>query len=402
MLIMLRRKVSYRLYPSQKQARVLERWRRLHCELYNAGLQERIEAWKKAHQSISYFDQQNQLPQIKQERPELVPLGAHALQHTLKRLDRAFAGFFRRVKAGQNPGFPRFKSSRRFAGFAYPDRCGWKLVLGKGRKHHLQIGSGVHAMTIRIRGMHRFGADAKPNDVTLSKHGDNWTASVTLRVAPEACARQRTANRDRGLDFGVNDWATFDDGSAIANPRHLRSQLVALAKIQRARARKKRGSLRYRRLSRALARTHERISNRRKDFVHKQTSALVAECRTLATEKLALANMSRSAKGTLEKPGARVRQKAGLNREILSVALGLAHGMLAYKAAEAGTHLHLVDTRKIKPSQRCARCWAIVKKNLADRVHRCGCGHEAQRDQNAAAVCLVDAFAPGTGAAARG
>jgi putative transposase len=112
--------------------------------------------------------------------------------------------------------------------------------------------------------------------------------------------------------------------------------------------------------------------------------------------------MSRSAKGTVETLGRQVRQKAGLNREILSAAFGMAHQMLSYKAAEAGTRLHLANTRQLKPSQRCSGCWEIVPKTLAQRVHVCPhCGLTMQRDQNSALVVLIDAYTPGTGVAAR-
>ena len=95
-------------------------------------------------------------------------------------------------------------------------------------------------------------------------------------------------------------------------------------------------------------------------------------------------------------------QKAGLNREILSAGLGMAHQMLAYKAVEAGTRLHMSNTRQLKPSQRCSGCWEIVPKTLAQRVHVCPhCGHTMQRDQNSALVALIDAHTPGTGVAAR-
>ncbi|MDE2253879.1 MAG: transposase, partial [Betaproteobacteria bacterium] len=115
---MQRRKVTFKLDPNAAQAARLEAWTRLHCELYNAALEERIDAWRKAGKSISYYEQQNVLPQIKADRLEFVELGSHALQQTLRRLDLAFQAFFRRVKAGQTPGFPRFKSAKRFSGFA--------------------------------------------------------------------------------------------------------------------------------------------------------------------------------------------------------------------------------------------------------------------------------------------
>jgi len=133
---------------------------------------------------------------------------------------------------------------------------------------------------------------------------------------------------------------------------------------------------------------------------------MVQQCAVLATEQLTPKNMSRSAKGTVEAPGRRARQKAGLNREILSAAFGLARQMLAYKAEETGTRLHLSNTRQLKPSQRCSACWEIAPKTLADRMHVCPhCGHVMQRDQNSAAVAPIDAFqtqdTPGTGVAAR-
>lgn len=128
-------------------------------------------------------------------------------------------------------------------------------------------------------------------------------------------------------------------------------------------------------------------------------------CALIATEELQPKNMSRSAKGTADKPGRRVRQKAGLNREILSAGFGMAHQMLQYKAAEAGTRLHLAKTCQLKPSQRCSGCWAIVPKALSERMHRCACGCVLPRDQNSARVVLLDAWTPqhtpGTGETAR-
>ncbi|OYV28556.1 MAG: transposase [Thiomonas sp. 20-64-9] len=399
---MQRRKVTLKLYPNAAQTARLEAWTRLHCELYNAALEERIDAWRKAKKSIGYYEQQNVLPQIKMDRPEFVELGSHTLQQTLRRLDLAFQSFFRRVKAGQTPGFPRFQSAKRFSGFAYPDPAGWKLMQHGSRGATLRLGSGEFAMSIRARGQHRFGAEAKPNDITLTRRNGQWFVSVTLRVQDEACARQRTDNQRRGVDFGINDWATFDDGQTIANPRWMREELPHLAALQRQRARKLRGSIRYKRLSVDIARLHDRIGNLRRDFVHKQTTQMVQQCAVLATEQLAPKNMSRSAKGTVGAPGRRVRQKAGLNREILSAAFGMAHQMLAYKAEEAGTRLHLSNTRQLKPSQRCSKCWEVVPKTLADRMHVCPhCGHVMQRDQNSALVVLIDANTPGTGVAAR-
>jgi len=396
------RKVTFKLYPNAREAERLTGWIRLHCELYNAALEERIDAYRKHGTSISYYDQQNMLPAIKADRPEFVELGSHALQQTLRKLDLAFQAFFRRVKAGQTPGFPRFKASKRFSGFCYPDPAGWKLTQHGARGATLRIGSGKDAMTIRARGQHRFGDGAKPNDLTITRKNGEWFASVTLRVSEDACARARTGDAHRGVDFGLNDWATFDNGERIANPRFVRNEMPRMAELQRQQARKKRGSIRYKRIGAQVAKLHERIGNLRRDFLHQKTTRMVKACAVLATEELRTQNMSRSAKGTQDKPGRMVKQKAGLNREILSAGLSMAHQMLAYKAVEAGTRLHVSNTRQVKPSQRCAACWEIVPKTLAQRTHVCThCGHTAQRDQNAASVVLIDAHTPGTGVAAR-
>jgi putative transposase len=397
-----RRKVTLKLYPNATQVERLTGWIRLHCELYNGALEERISAYQKAGKSISYYDQQNVLPEIKAARPEFVELGSHALQQTLRKLDLAFQAFFRRVKAGQTPGFPRFKASKRFSGFSYPDPAGWKLMQTGTRGATIRLGSGKDAMSIRARGRHRFGESAKPNDVTIVRKNGEWFASVTLRVSDASCARARIGDDHRGVDFGITAWATFDNGETIVNPRFVRNELPRMADLLQQQARKKRGSIHYKRLGWQVAKLHERIGNLRREFLHQTTSRMVASCAVLATEELRTRNMSRSAKGTQDKPGRMVKQKAGLNREILSAGLSMAHNMLAYKAVEAGTRLHVSNTRHLKPSQRCAACWEIVPKTLAQRVHVCPhCGHTAQRDQNAASVVLIDAHTPGTGVAAR-
>ena len=258
------------------------------------------------------------------------------------------------------------------------------MQLGK-RAATLRIGSGESAMTLRARGRHRFGERAKPNDLSITRRNGAWYASVTLRAPQAACARERTDQQHRGVDFGITDWATFDDGTTIANPRWRRNELPKLAHLQRERARKHKGSVRYQRLGEDAARVHERIANLRREFAHQETSRLVRTCALIATEALALKNMSASARGTVDEPGRRVRQKSGLNREILWAGLGMAHQMLAYKVAETGTRLHWSNTRPLKPSQRCAACWEIVPKTLAERVHVCPkCGHTMRRDQNSA------------------
>jgi putative transposase len=174
-----------------------------------------------------------------------------------------------------------------------------------------------------------------------------------------------------------------------------------MAHLQRQQAGKKRGSIRYELLGKQVAELHERIGHMRRVFLRKKRTILMQSCAVIATEELRTQNMSRSVKGTLDKPRRMVKQKAGLHREILSAGLSMAHQMLAYKAVESGTRVHVSNTRQLKASQRCALCWEIVP-TLAQRVHvYTHCGHTAQRDENSASVVLIDAPTPGTGAVAR-
>ena len=108
-------------------------------------------------------------------------------------------------------------------------------------------------MSIRARGQHRFGDGAKPNDLTITRKNGAWFASVTLRVSEDACARARTGEEHRGVDFGLTDWATFDNGETIDNPRFVRNEMPHMADLQRQQARKKRGSIRYQRLGKQVA-----------------------------------------------------------------------------------------------------------------------------------------------------
>ena len=153
-------------------------------------------------------------------------------------------------------------------------------------------------------------------------------------------------------------------------------------------ARKKRGSRRRKQAVRIVAGIHRRTANARRDFLHKASAKLVAHTDLIVTETLAVANMTRSAKGTVEKPGSNVAQKAGLNREILATAPSAFLAMLRYKAEEAGSHFVEISARKVKPSQTCSGCGRRRKKQLSERRHVCECGCNLSRDENAARVNL--------------
>jgi putative transposase len=367
--------VRYKLYPNRSQLEALERWNGLHCDLYNACLEQRRRAWAKGKR-ITYYDQQNELPRLKAEFPEYIPLGAHALQETVRRVDRAFQAFFRRVQRGEKPGFPRYKSRRSFVGFCYPDKAGWRFEPGPKGKHGVLHLSNLGA--IKARGKPRQWGE--PRRLTLTRTSRGWYATITIRCQPVRISGSEAV----GMDLGVEAVATLSDGTVIENPRFLKRAEVKLNRLQRRLSRQKRFGSNWKRTKEQIARLHQKIANQREDFQHKLTAWLVSRYGLIATEGLRIKNM-------VAKGGSR---KAGLNRAMLDVGMRGILQKLAYKAEEAGTRLVEVPTARVKPSQTCPVCLRQERKTLAQRVHRCPCGCEMPRDQASARVMLRWALNP--------
>lgn len=383
------RKTTYRLYPTPKQAAALAQLLCSHQQLYNAALEERISAWAKARKSISYADQCKSLTQLRTELPEWALANCSSQQMTLRRLNKAFAAFFRRVKAGQEPGFPRFKSLARFPGFSFKGHGdGWRFTPGADWRHGTLRLSGVGQ--IRARGQARQGGEIRSSDL-LHKDGC-WYLSLTLAVAqPE---RERTGNAAMAYDWGVETFLSgithAGDRVNIDNPRWWQQAKGEIVALQQAVSRKANTrSNRRRKTVRRLAAARAKVARKRLDWAHQQTAALAGKYALVATEELTLKNMTRSAKGTAEEPGRQVAQKAGLNREILDTAPGLFTSLLRYKVLETGGEWVDAPTRQLKPSQRCPSCWRVEKKTLSQRVHDCAhCGHKESRDTASTRVVL--------------
>lgn len=383
------RKTTYRLYPTPKQAAALSELLRSHQQLYNAALEERISAWSKAGKSISYADQCKSLTLLRRELPEWTQANCSSQQMTLRRLNKAFAAFFSRVKAGQEPGFPRFKSLARFPGFSFKGHGdGWRFTPEDHWKHGSLRLSGVGQ--IRARGQARQGGEIRASDL-LHRDG-RWYLSLTVAVAQPV--RERTGHGALAYDWGVESFlsgVTHDDEAfQLDNPRWWQQAKDEIVALQQAVSRKpNKRSNRRRKAVRRLAAARAKVARRRMNWAHQQSAQLADRFALVATEELALKNMTRSAKGTAEEPGRQVAQKAGLNREILDTAPGLFTSLLRYKVMETGGEWVQAPTKQLKPSQRCPNCWRVEKKKLSQRVHACAhCGHEEPRDTASARVVL--------------
>lgn len=384
------RKATYRLYPTPKQAGALVDLLRSHQQLYNAALEERIDCYRKTGKSLNFAAQCKSLTQLRAELPEWASAAnCSSQQMTLRRLDKAFAAFFRRAKAGQAPGFPRFKSLARFPGFSFKSHGdGWRFTPGEDWRHGSLRLSGVGQ--ISFRGRARQGGDIRASEI-LHRDG-KWYLSLTLDIGkPE---RERTENGAMAFDWGVETFLSGvnHDGDVIRieNPRWWQNEKARIISLQQAVSRKRnKRSNRRRKAVRKLAQARAQTARRRLDWMHKTSANLARRFALVATEELQVARMTRSAAGTEDEPGKNVAQKAGLNREILDTAPALFTSLIRCKVLETGGQWVDAPTRKLKPSQRCPHCWNVQKKSLSDREHSCAeCGHTEPRDVASARVVL--------------
>ncbi len=358
---MLERKTfKYRLYVTRAQAAALVTTLDRCRELYNAALQERRDAYRMAHTSLTFAHQSAELPAVKAARPEYRDVFSQVLQDTLHRLDRAFVAFFRRVKAGETPGYPRFQGQHRYDSFTYPQYGhGATLTYRGGRWGTLTLSK---LGTLKVR-MHRPVAGTIKT-VTIRRDSEQWYVCFSCMVDSAPLPASDTAT---GIDLGLLHFATLADGSTIDHPRPLRGALKKLATAQQHLSRCQRGSRRRARAKRTVARLHRQVRNQRADLCHKAARSLVNAYGTIVFEDLKVRNLMHNHR---------------LAFSINDAGWGQFVQCCVVKAASAGRQVLLVDPRYT--SQTCSGCGAVAKKALSIRWHSCPCGTELDRDHNAA------------------
>lgn len=324
-------------------------------ELYNGAVQERRDAYRVSRTSLNYYDQANQLPDIKQVRTDIADVYSQVLQDTLRRVQKAFDNFFRRVKAGEQPGYPRFRGRDRYDSFTFP-QSGWKL---DGRKLTLsRIGSCRLILSRPIEG--------KIKTVTIKREADGWYVSFSVECDARTDILQ--TGQSVGVDVGLENFATLSTGATIANPQHLRHAEQRLKAAQRNASRKKRSSQNRRKAVRLLQKQHLKVKRQRLDFCHKTALSLLRQFDVVAVEDLNIKGMVKN---------------HHLAKRISDAAWGTFLHTLDCKAAEAGKRV--VKVPAAYTSQDCSACGARVRKTLATRRHACvSCGLVLHRDHNAA------------------
>ena len=338
--------------PSKIAQTNFEQTLNLCRDLYNAALQERRDAYKLNRISLNYYDQANQLKEIKQTNPEYKEIHSQVLQDVLKRLDKSFKAFYSRAKKGQ-AGFPRFKSQNRFDSFCFPQSgfslTGNKLTLSK-------IGTVKLKLSCQIIG--------KVKTLTIKWECGKWFAIFTVETKAEPLEK---TGQVVGIDVGISAFATLSDRTQIDNFKYYESTQKKLRVAQRRVARRKKGSNQRRKAVLQLKKIHQKIRNQRNDFQHKVSTYLVNQYDLIAIERLSVLGMS----------------KGILSKQMNDIAIGNFFQKLKYKAECAGKTL--IEVAAAFTSQDCSSCGNRVKKDLSVRVHHClQCGLILDRDLNAA------------------
>jgi putative transposase len=343
------------LLPSKKQharlAEILESQR----QLYNAAKQEREDCYRKTGKGRSYMDQCKAITELRQE-PEFSNIPANMQRWTLKRCDNAYQAFFRRIKAGEKPGFPRYKGKQRWNSFGFAEFSG--IIMRDRRVHFKGLPS-----SIRIH-QHRSLPEGKILSCVFTRDAKGWSVSLQMRIAARPLP---VTGKQIGIDVGLKELAVLSTSEALPNPRIAKRTERELRRRSRALSRCERGSNRRRKVKMAVTRWHARIQNARNTYLHQVSAKLVRENDLIAMEKL---NIKAMGKGLFSK-------------SIYDASWSKLKEMIAYKAESAGRQFIEVDPKNT--TQACSGCGVIVPKTLKERWHSCPhCGLELDRDHNAA------------------
>jgi len=359
-----------RLFPTSAQRTSLERVLELCRWVYNDTLAARKNAYEQEGKSLGLYDTNKLLTQWKADKPALKAVHSQVLQNVQERVDLAFKAFFRRVKAGEEPGYPRFKGKGLYDSFTFK-QSGFKLVGDR------LVISKVGDVPIK---MHRpICADIKTLTIQRDSIG-NWYACFSC--APKGFPEDKhlpTNHNVVGIDLGLTTFAYFSNGQTIERQRWMKQDAADIARLQRKKERFAKGSAERRKVIKALCHAYERAANRRNNFAHQESRKLVNEYQFIAFEKLDIKDIQSNGNKTV-------------NRGIADVAWGQFVQFTTYKAANAGRGVALVNPRGT--TQECFGCGSIVPKDLSVRIHDCpNCGIKISRDLNAALNILARGLA---------
>jgi len=377
---------QYRIYPTKKQVRVLTTWLGLCCNIYNAALQERRDAYRMAGVSLSYAHQCAELPGCKEVCPELAEVSSQVLQDAVKRVDRAFDDFFRRLAEGQKAGYPRFRSRFRYDSLTFKQyQNSFDVQSGKKHKGTLILSKIGHVKMV----MHRPLGGTPKTAIVKRTPTDKWFVSISVEIGEpgeetketqetepgkDLSERWPASEEEVGIDVGLSIFAYLSTGEQIENPRFFRAEEAALARAQRKLSQAAKGSKKREQRRKVVARVHKRIKRRRKDFIEQETCKLIKRFGFLAVEALTVRNMIKNPK---------------LSKSIVDAAWSAFTQTLLAKAEEA--ERTVVRVNPAYTSQTCSACGHRQPMPLSVRVYECPiCELVIHRDHNGSNNILAE------------
>jgi putative transposase len=358
---LIRKAFKYRLYPTKQQEQAMAEMLETHRRLYNRSLAERKTAWEERRESVSYGQQSVHLKDERTTNPFLACTNFSSCQATLRRLDRAFQAFFRRVTAGETPGYPRFKGHTRFDTVEFPS-------YGDGCKLENSLVYFQHIGRVKIK-LHR-PVEGTIKTISFKREADGWHVVCSCELSDTEVAPSPLPAT--GIDLGLKVFLVTADDKRVPPPHYYRKAQAALRRAQRAVARKQKGSNRRKKAVERLAKQHLHVANQRRDFHHTEARKLVGRYGMIAHEALNVQGIARSR----------------LAKSTHDVGWGQFLSILHFKAEGAG--VQIIAVPPANTTQQCSACGALPqtleqRKTLRDRVHRCAsCGYTADRDLNAA------------------
>jgi len=341
--------MRYRIYPSKSQVHQLDKTLE-GCRLYyNHLLDQRKNGWENDKKHYTCFEQQKINKDFLNKSE--YDIYAQIIQNVAVRIDLAYKAFFRRLKNGEKPGYPRFKSKDRYDSFTYPQR-GWKI-----EDNYISL-----PKFGKIKSVIHKKIEGNIKTCTVKKESDKWYVIFVY----ETDYNETTSEADEavGIDVGLSNFAIFSDETIISNPRFFKEEEKKIAKLQ-----SRKDKTKNKKLNKALQKRHNKIKNKRKDFCHQLSRKIVNKYSKIFVEDLNINNMKEGMKY--------------LSKNINDASWNLFINNLIYKAEDAGRVIKLVNPAYT--SQDCSNCSYRVKKKLSDRIHNCpNCGLEIDRDLNAA------------------
>lgn len=357
---------KYRLFPTKSQVTRFKQTLESCRWVYNKALEVRKNNWVQEKKILSLYDTFNLLPVWRTEKHELEDVYVQVLRDACTRVDLAFKAFFRRVKAGEKNGYPRFKGYGRYDSFTYT-QLGFKLVTNQLKLS--KIGN------IKIK-LHR-PVEGRIKTLTIQRDSlGNWYACFSCEVEPKPLP---VSTEMVGIDLGLTTFATLSTGETIERQRWIKQDEKDLKRIQRKVSKLDKGTPEYSKAIKALNHVHTRIKNRRSNFAHQESRKLVDRFGLIVFEDLNIKGMQQNGYKTV-------------NKGIADVAWRQFVQHTSSKAEEAGRGVILVDPKGT--TQQCSNCGSVVAKGLSIRVHHCSdCGLNISRDLNAALNILARGLA---------